>query len=264
MRLLSAGLLSGLGTLVLLSACGFPEFQFDGEGAGGSTSSSTGIGGGTGGTTTGGAGGTSTGQAGSGGSSACSLYLPGGCEPGRKCTVLDPATGEVGCGFAGLKTIWERCNTDSDCVEGTWCDLVRHTCKPWCQSMTACSFDGGNFEGECVIARQTAQQDIPGGHTHCTSNCEPITAAPCATADSVTCLFVGGGAFDCAASDNHTVGTPCTTSQACAAGLVCVGETNSKCGTWCSPPALFGCGVFDCVPLNPTIHYKGVEYGVCG
>jgi len=262
MRLLSAGLLFGLGTLTLFAACGFPDFQYETEGEGGS-SSTTGTGGGTGGTITGGTGGTSTGQAGEGGTGGCSLYEPGGCEPGQKCTVTDPATGTIGCGLAGLKNLWERCNDDTDCVAGTWCDLVLNVCKPWCQGMTDCSFDGGTYQGECVVARQANETIIPGNPKHCESNCEPISGAPCVTSDSVTCLFVGEGAFDCARSQNHTVGSACDDSQDCAAGLVCVGSS-PECRQWCTPPAFFGCGLLDCTPLNPQIFYAGNEYGACG
>ncbi len=264
MRLLSAGLLSSLGTLVLFAACGFPDFQFDTEGEGGTTSSSTGIGGGTGGTTAGGTGGTSTGTAGSGGTPICSLYLAGDCGPNEKCTVLDPATGEIGCSFAGPKHTFERCNNDSDCVEGTWCDLALHTCKPWCQSMTDCSFDGGTYQGECVVALQQSGTQIPGSPKHCTANCEPISAAPCVKSDSVTCVFLGSGVFDCARSQNYTEGTACDVLD-CAAGLACVGPDNSEeCLYWCTPPAILGCGFSNCIPLNPVITYGGVEYGVCG
>ncbi len=263
MRLLTAGTIWGVGTLVLFAACAFPDFQFDQEGTGGGSSTSS-SGGGTGGTHTGGTGGSSTGEAGSGGSQSCELYELGGCNSNEKCTIVNVDTGEIGCGLAGTKEIWERCNGDGDCVAGTWCDQLLHVCKPWCQNITECVFDGGTFEGECITARRPDGSDIPGNPSHCVPNCDPISGAPCVTADSVTCIFIGGGSFDCAHSENHTSGYNCTTSEDCAAGLLCTGSGIGTCRYWCTPPAFLGCGLSNCSPLDPKVFYNAAEYGACG
>jgi hypothetical protein len=247
---------------VLFWACAYPDFQFDAEGTGGGVTTTSD--GGTGGTHTGGTGGTSTGEAGTGGGVSCSLFTPGDCGAQQKCTIVDVQTGAIGCTVAGTKEIWERCNTDSDCIEGTWCDQVWSVCKPWCQNITDCIFEGGTFEGECVTALREDSTEIPGNPTHCVPNCEPVSGAPCATTDSVTCIYAGTGVFDCARSQNYNSGHTCTGSENCAAGLLCIGSGVGSCQMWCTPPAFFGCGLgSDCVPLDPTVMYKGAEYGVC-
>lgn len=272
MRLHRRAALSGGAALLLYAACGFPDFQYQSSDGGSSSTSTSGGGGGqppTGGGGQGGTGtgGTSSGQAGQGGSGGCALGDIGACGQGSKCTIVDTATGQIGCGMAGPKQPWQKCNGDADCVDGSWCDLELLACKPFCSNAGDCVFNNGNFTGECVPAKRGNGSPIGGSAKHCLSGCDPRSGAPCDTTGSVTCIYVGSGNFDCAVSQNTVEGFACNSDPACAPGLVCVGPPNDAyCRRWCSPPELFSsdCSLASCNSLNPQIFYEGAEYGVCG
>jgi hypothetical protein len=261
---LAAWLCMASGAMVMAHAsCGFPDVEYETEdtSAGGNASSSV-TGGGT--TSMGGAGGPTSST---GGAAPCSLYeQTNSCASDMKCTVLDPQTGEIGCGLFGTKKRWETCNTDRDCDRGLWCDLRFKVCKPWCQNLSDCVF--GSFNGECVVADNGNLADIPGSPTHCIPNCDPKSASPCATTDSVTCVHLGSNAFDCVESRNFNPGADCVSSSDCAPGLACTAPpmTQSTCTLWCSPPELFSpdCGLGQCSGLQPTITWQGSEMGTCG
>ncbi len=190
------------------------------------------------------------------------LGTKGLCGPTMKCTVTNPATGDVGCRLAGSKELWQTCTDDLDCQDGDWCDLNLSVCKPFCQNVNDCAA----FGGECRPTLQEAVSMQPppeiDGVKSCVSMCAPKTGAPCATMQGVTCVFVGSNRFDCGESQGLVTPSACSSHQDCAAGYACVGD---ECRLWCSPPELFSpdC-VLDCVGLNPAIFFTGDEYGVCG
>jgi len=267
MRLRGAVAVGVAVALLSYVACGFPDFQYETQGGGGTTASGAGGGGHTssgGGIGGSGAGSSSNGQAGQGGGD-CALGDIGACGSGSKCTVVDLGSGQVGCGMAGPKQLWQKCGSDGDCADGSWCDLEWLVCKPFCNNVNDCVFGGGDFTGECVAAAQADHTPLPGSAKTCVPNCDPKTAAPCDTNGSVTCIYVGSGNFDCALSQNLAEGTACGPDSDCAPGLACVGpQGNRYCYAWCSPPGYTGeCGIWACNGLNPKISYEGEEYGVC-
>jgi hypothetical protein len=250
--------------LLAFSACGFPDVQYletesDG-GAGPGSSSVTG-----GGAGTAGAGGMTTSSS-TGGAPPCSLTdANNSCGSGMKCTVLNAQTGEIGCGVAGPKRRWQQCNSDADCDVGLWCDLDYNVCKPWCVNANDCMF--APFDGQCIVAQDGNDNDIPGSPKHCIPDCDPKTASPCATNESVTCIHIGSNRFDCAESLNFIMDAQCTVSSDCGPGLLCVtiGMDPAACKLWCSPPEFFSpdCGLGECLGLQPMISWEGATMGTC-
>jgi hypothetical protein len=243
--------IGALATLSAYSACAFPEFQFDDEdgdgGAAGMSSMSS-----------------SSATSGSGGGMiGCTLGVIGACGEGQKCTIVDIEAGAIGCGIAGAKPPWDKCNTDPDCADGTWCDLWLGACKPFCVSAESCVFD--SMQGECVVAKRSdGVTSIPGPDAkHCTSDCEPRSAAPCLS--GVTCIYTGAdGGFDCAKSDGVAIWQDCTADPQCAAGLVC-DTGRGLCAPWCTPPGTNpACPDFNtCLETTPEVYWQNQEYGFC-
>jgi hypothetical protein len=202
------------------------------------------------------------GDGGAGGMLMCelgNLGITGLCGSTQKCTVLNPATGVVGCNTAGSKPLWQTCSDDSDCVDGSWCDEERKICKPFCKNVDGCAA----FDGECVPALQSdGATPIPGNVKTCISMCNPVTGSPCAITLGVTCAFIFNNQFDCAFTDNLVEGQFCLDQAECGAELGCIGNF---CSLWCSPvgSANAKCGGSTCGALMPKIFYKGVEHGAC-
>ncbi len=206
---------------------------------------------------------TTTGSGGVGGVGTCTLGDIGACGGGQKCTVVEIASGKIGCGTAGPKMIWQKCTSDGDCADGLWCDQLLQTCKPFCTSAGQCMFD---VQGECVAALKPDKQAIPGNVRHCISNCHPMNGLPCDVNGNVTCVYIGSDGFDCARSEGKLAGSACTGSMNCAPGLVCAGTGNDKkCRKWCTPPTVlnFDCIPNECLPLNPKIVYQTYDMGAC-
>jgi hypothetical protein len=265
---------------IALVACGYPDFQF---GVGSTTTSvggSTGGSGGSGGTAGAGKGaggaGAQAGAAGSGGSAnttttdfggggsggagpICELGTSSGCLSTQKCSVVDPATGELGCVTAGSRPDWSKCMQNADCGLAAYCEGFTRVCKPICDGADDCVT---HAEAQCVQAQQGSGDPVV-GLTVCTAHCNPIQTPPCDGAHgAVTCGYRAAvGALDCFASGNVGVGDSCTTDADCAPGLACTGE----CREWCQPPGWNnGCGVIeDCEARNPAVYYEGEQYGVC-
>lgn len=250
------------GGALVYGACVFPEITYlsDDEasgGAGGAPTTGGGIGG-VGGDPT-----TASGGGGSGGMtlecSVANLGITGLCPGNEKCTVIDPATGEVGCALKGPKAIWTTCSDDSDCGDGHWCDLQLNVCKPFCRNAADCAA----FGGECLRAPQSGEPvvDIPNNVKTCISMCSPLTALPCPLTMSVTCAFIGNNQFDCAQSGNQAITSGCGTQADCAPTLGCIG---GSCEQWCSP---IGSGhancFFSCTDLSQQIFYMGMPIGSC-
>ncbi len=268
-QFLALSLASTFTGALLYSACVFPEFNYLDEGSGGD-------GGGVGGAITsggfGGGGGMATtvggGDAGSGGTplpcEVANLGLTGLCPANQKCTVVNPTTGEVGCGTAGTKARWATCTDDSDCQDGDFCDLNRHVCKPFCRNVADCDA----FEGECVPAKQQGASnppDIPGNVKTCVAMCSPLNGAPCPSGQNVTCAYIGGNRFDCAESENLNIGSECDEQTDCALTLGCVDTLGLSCEQWCSPIGSNhpNCFIINCSSLGTQLFYKGMEIGSC-
>ncbi len=240
-----------LAAMLLCGAACFPSIDYlDELGAGGNsaTSSSSGTG---------------------GMPPACLLGDLGGCGVGMKCSVIDLASGEVGCTQAGNRQWWSRCSLDADCVEGAFCDPARQVCKPFCSSSNDCIFAAGAFEGECLPLTTDTGTAVPGGHNLCVPNCNPKTAAPCDSNDYVNCIFTGNGRFDCIISDDEVEGSNCQFSSECGAGMVCAlppGAGPGACAKWCTPvdaPSIDCQNNGQCVGFNPAIKYNDTPHGSC-
>ena len=264
MRLLGLALVAGATGACAFVACAFPEFHYRGENATSSKASSSVA-------STGGASGvggkgasSSTGGAGVGGAGGAmggwQLGKVGACKAGEKCTITNLATGTVGCGKAGPKTVWHTCTEDVDCVDGTWCDVLYSVCKPICGGAGDCQFA---MQGDCVPALDGKKAQI-GKLKICTPNCDPKTAAPCDAMGHVTCIIRGTGT-DCAKSGDLGSTQPCKEQQDCAPGYVCI--NGSGCALWCKTPGKFG-GEFGsfgyCYSFDPKFFYNMKELGSCG
>jgi hypothetical protein len=237
---------SGL-TLAGYSACAFPDFQFD------DVSSERSSGSGQTGVVT----------SGGGGAGVCSLGEIGACGEGQKCTVVDLETGQVGCALAGSRTLWDKCTTDADCADGSWCDLVLFACKPFCANVDSCVF--GGMPGECIPLRKGDSTEVPGGAKHCTSGCEPIEPSICLAASGVSCVITEHG-FDCAKHGGIPAFQACMSDPACMPGLVCGDDgVNKLCRPWCTPPGDNpNCPDFNnCLPTTPQVYWQAAEYGFC-
>lgn len=253
---------------MLFGACAFPEFEFDPIGpsvTSTDTTSSSGGMSGVGGMTT-----TSTGG-GMGGSlpTDCTLFSTGECGPGRKCSIVNPTTGEAGCIDAGDHPPWSRCSVDTDCGEGYYCPEAEggeDTCHPICNGKADCN----DPASECAVA--THQGTAIPGFGVCTANCHPTNGAPCNnTRGAVNCVptSVGNmsGLLDCAASEGKMFDNLCETSRECGLGLVCLVSTGA-CTFWCAPPNNSSNGICPvsaefCVPTNPNVTHETITYGVC-
>lgn len=215
---------------MVAAACTFPEFDFDPIPTDDDQSTSTAP-------STGGAGGlgasnsmasTSTSGNNDGGSGAagpqpCVLTSVGTCGSGKKCSIVNTATGDTGCVDAGFRPAFAVCLEDTECAEGTFCDGYTSVCKPFCDSDLTC---GAGF---CVSA--TSDTDIIEDAFVCTAHCNPLTVAPCALT-GVTCFWDGElQEFDCAASLGKSVGDECEFANHCAGGLLCFKEA---CDEWCT------------------------------
>lgn len=210
------------------------------------------------------------GQGGAGLTGPCPLGELGACGSTHKCAVIDLGTGETGCIPAGDHPPWSRCAADTDCVDGTWCELLTLVCKPICTDPGPCPGDG-----QCVEALVEMGTTIP-GMSVCTADCHPISSEPCNQAfGTVACHVVGtplGVATDCAAGGNGTDGDVCTRQEPddftteCAAGFVCVGSgTDWHCRQWCAPPGgQAQCTAPDtCISFGGSVQHQGIEYGFC-
>ncbi len=192
------------------------------------------------------------------GGGACVLGEIGTCEAGKKCTVVDEATGLANCAVAGPRQTWSKCSFDGECVDGTWCDHSSKVCKPVCKTGNDCG------KGDCQAAADSSLQTHIPGLLLCTSYCNPITAEPCDKSNFVTCVYQSQ-TFDCAASKNLTENVACVVSSDCAAGLTCIDGLNGKtCRKWCTPLGYqIECSSLSCGSISEQIIYEGDEYGVC-
>ncbi len=235
--------------LLLSAACAFPQIGYlddNGGGVGGGSTNSS----------------SSTTTSGNGGAPAC-VIGSSQCGDDMKCSVVDLQTGAAGCIVAGNTNWWHPCSLDSDCISGAFCDLARKVCKPFCTTSNDCQFSGGQFEGACRELLDQQGNPVPGGHQLCVPNCDPKTAAPCATSQFATCINIGSGRFDCAETENKTEGSSCTDNAECGGGLTC--ETGN-CRRWCTPvgmPSVDCQNVANCQALNPPASYDDVPHGAC-
>lgn len=261
-------LLGAASFALLFGACAFPEFEFDplGPGSVSSTDTTSSSGGmsGVGGMTT-----TSTGG-GMGGSlpTDCTLFTTGQCGAGRKCSIVNPTTGEAGCVDAGTHPPWSRCDQDTDCGESYFCNEAFGTCHPICAGPSDCT----DPETVCTPATQAGQVISTLGV--CTANCHPAMGDPCDTSEGavncipfqmnnvsrLTCTASGGGMFE----------SPCNSSSDCALGLACISIDMGpfECTPRCAPADftinnLCPVGAPVCEPTSANVVHNGTTYGAC-
>jgi hypothetical protein len=220
------------------------------EGQGGSASSSSGAGGSAmqgGGS-----------QGGSGGQGPCTPGDVGACGAGMKCSVLNVSTGEVGCVAAGPRSAFARCDADTNCVDGTWCDIPGKVCLPICQALSDCA-NGG----QCIGPADANMMPVMGVKV-CLANCNLISGAPCDQSfGPVTCLPPQpGSASSCWQSNGVAVGQSCTDPADCEVGAICAG-TPPSCLLWCTPlgQAPQCSAAQQCADVGVTAN--GMDYGVC-
>ena len=267
MRIFSLPLALAICGATMYTACLFPEIAYLDE-----DDASTAGGGGVGTPTVGGMGGaagmvaTTAGGNGGGGQpplncEVANLGLTGLCAAPNKCTVTDAATGAVGCALAGSTDNWETCTDDTDCKDGSWCDLLGGVCKPFCRNGIDC------VANTCVRAKLTPTEDIPNNVKTCISMCNPLDATPCG-GNSVTCTFIGSNQFDCAASMNFTRLQTCNVQSDCGATLACITDifNDKACELYCSPigQSYPGCSLVNCSSIDqPEVEWMGTPIGTC-
>ncbi|MBI4954250.1 MAG: hypothetical protein HY908_19655 [Myxococcales bacterium] len=228
------------------------DFATDpGEGAaaagGSGASGATGPGGG-------GAGGVGTGG---GGGAPCEVGVLGSCGAGRKCSVVDFVSGQPECVLAGPRPAHSRCDADTNCAEGTFCDPPSSVCLDVCATGADCA-NGG----QCVPPTDALGNAILGIRV-CLSNCNLVTGAPCDQSyGPVTCIPPGGGATtSCWQSAGAGAGEGCLLVQDCAAGTVCTND--SLCHAWCTPPGVQATCAVGSLCTDVSVVVEGVDYGVC-
>lgn len=252
---------------MLFGACAFPEFEFDPIGpsvTSTDTTSSSGGMSGVGGMTT-----TSTGG-GMGGSlpTDCTLFSTGECGPGRKCSIVNPTTGEAGCVDAGDNPPWSRCDQDTDCGENYFCDESFGTCHRICSGQSDCT----DPESVCTPSTQDGQTITTLGV--CTANCHPAMGGPCDNSEgAVNCIPIlvdNVSRLTCTTSDGGMFEDACSSSSECALGLACIsiGMGPSQCTPRCAPPDFnennfCPVGAPNCVPTTANVIHNSVEYGAC-
>lgn len=235
-------------------------------GGGGSTATGSGVGGGgtggtstasggTGGTSSGSTGGSGGGSGGTGGQGPCQVGDMGVCGSGMKCSVIDVQTGETDCVVAGSHAAWTTCGIDTQCEEGTWCDVFNQVCRPVCPPASCAN------GGQCVAATSSSGA-IP-GLTVCSSNCHPVFVDVCQnTYDTTTCVLMTYG-FDCARAGFNTFS--CSGAFDCVPGYYCSGSPYWNCYEWCRIGHVEDCdgGGDTCAPRSPKIYHNGNELGTC-
>ncbi len=215
-----------------------------GSGAGGATTSTTSTNGGNGG----------------GGPGSCTVGTEKGCAAGKKCSVIDPVTGGLGCVDAGPYQAWTVCAIDTDCAVGLWCDLVDDVCRPICNASDCLNL------GNCLEApRKDSPNGTVTGLKVCIANCEPDEAKPCNQINGpVTCARQAGN-WSCAKTANGGAGKSCVDDTHCAPGLFCTASNN--CWEWCVKGASGTCTMgtgSSCLSINPPQKRGNTEYGMCG
>lgn len=194
---------------------------------------------------------------------ACDPVSACGCRTGEACTY--GATGAPRCAPAGTLGHGSPCSATSECAAGTQCipldgfdglpaDYAE--CRELCRSDSDCP-----SSGQCAIA-------LPGTTTRaCTRACDLVTQTGCASpARCHPVNFPGGTVYaDCAVRGNRLAGQSCgTTTEVCAAGLICVTQTSG--GALCDPICQVDrdcTGGRRCVGLVEMIVVDGETYGVC-
>jgi len=231
----------GLGACVQILGDDYRVAKGSGQGAATSTSSGQ-------------AGAGGVGAGGAGGHAPCELGAPGACGDGMKCTVVDVVTGQIGCGSAGPRPAFARCESDANCVDGTWCDVPAKVCLPICDVESDCTNSGA-----CIVPGNADNAPIPNLNV-CFVNCNPVSGAPCDSSfGPVTCL-AGTNGSSCWQSLGIVAGQPCNVQEDCAAGAVCINKT---CTRWCTPLGVAPqCKTPEqCIDVGVNIN--GTDYGVC-
>lgn len=241
-------------------------------GAGGQTST-TGTGTGTatpGGTTTGTDSGVETGTPTGAGPACTALGTQDECEPGQKCTVVDPASGTLGCLPAGAAPDFAVCTSNQQCGVASWCDEPTGVCRPICPDVALCTGTYGLAVGTVCAPTQHGGQTVLGGLKLCSAHCHPATGVPCRQdAGPVTCAFDDLLAdWDCMSSGGVEVDGDCAETRDCAAGLAC--GLDAVCRPWCTDvnACCSSCKIYcfcqACNAMAAELSFDGTPYGSCG
>ena len=190
------------------------------------------------------------------------------CGADRKCTIVDPNTGTLGCVASGSTPDFGACTSNEECATSSWCDDATGVCRPICQDAETCA----QLLGGGSVCAPTTQGGHPvvGNLQVCTAHCNPTTNVPCLGGPNVAVSCAWRSArndWDCVLSGGKADGEACTDGWECSPGLLCAPD--HTCQPPCTAP-LGCCGscvlcVCDssCEPFSPQLFHDGQEIGAC-
>lgn len=176
-------------------------------------------------------------------SDECNVIAPDCINSGDTCVLTDVG---ARCLPPGSDECGDSCELVNDCAQGLMCVgnslACRAACRPGdpCPGKTVCRAVSGRPDvGFCPVPCSVLEPDCPSG-------------------DGCYLLF---GSMECAPTrpDPKGVGDPCTTADACEAGLICQDASNLRCLQPCTAYGAYPCAeTFACETLS------GLEpLGVC-
>ena len=195
----------------------------------------------------------------------CTLVPQGGCSGSTPaCDIHDD--GATYCrGVTSQGTSNNHCTAETECKQGYSCidDGAGHPswCARFCESDNNCTGTGSR----CIHDLQNANGNPIGAHV-CSNACDPYALTGCPTGMSCQGFNDAGGDFsDCVYIGSKTVGTSCTLSSECAAGLLCVNQSNvSTCRKLCVMGNSSTCPSSQtCTGFTDPLTIGTVTYGAC-
>jgi hypothetical protein len=190
---------------------------------------------------------------------ACGLAPQCGCASGQTCTVVNSASGAVGCVTAGSGGLGAACLSSGNCEAGLTC--AGGVCRPYCASPG--SDCPGTELGECIQA-----VDRDGGATPnlriCLVNCDLATpSGRCGS--GMRCTYFETDSVDCRVEGDGTQGDSCAGESDCASGYGCSpGLLRAVCERYCQVGGTSNCpSGTTCTPLLTPRRVGGVHFGTC-
>jgi hypothetical protein len=186
------------------------------------------------------------------------------CSAGNECVPMQTDGGIVAAcvpAKSGSLPAGAKCAKDDSCVAGTFCQAGR--CSPYCcgmdDSVCGSSIPEG-FAGICNLVVTSGAGGTELGRV-CTYSeaCKPFKIAPCPPTDVCLVQDMQGTAKCVVANGMKTEGQPCSSANACADGLYCIGSGDG--GSTCMWACYKGGGPYDAGIANAPPGQGGCPNG---